>query len=106
MTAKPYMPSNGTEGMDFMAEYCDRCYKEKNCTILNRSLTGAQPKQWIYVDDEPHCTSFNPNSPKRKKKQTVGGLNLFNLAEAIEKAKQNMDKIKNVDKYIEEVKGI
>jgi hypothetical protein len=70
MKPKPYLPSNGTEGMMFMAEFCNQCYKERNCTILNRSLCGEQPKQWIYKDGEPTCTSFNSDRPKAKKKQS------------------------------------
>ena len=68
MKAKPYLPSNGTEGMMFMSEFCNKCYKTSGCTILIKSLCGYQPKQWIYKDGEPTCTSFNPNRPKAKKK--------------------------------------
>jgi len=63
--------------MMFMAEYCERCYKYSGCTILTKSLCGEQPKQWIYVDDEPHCTSFNPERPKAKKRQPKGMESLF-----------------------------
>ena len=78
--AKCYMPSNGTEGMLFMAQFCDNCYKEKNCTILTKGLCGEQPKQWVYdVDNNPTCTSFNSGRPKRKKKviKNENQTNLF-----------------------------
>ena len=64
---KQYYPSNGTEGMEFMSEFCDNCYKSRSCTILTRSLIGIHPTQWVYKDDKPTCTSFNPNRPKPKK---------------------------------------
>lgn len=73
---KYYLPSNGTEGMNFMAEFCDKCYKGLNCSISLKALCGYQPKQWIYAPD-PVCTSFNPNRPKPKKKQQKGMVNLF-----------------------------
>ena len=68
MKNKPYLPSNGTEGMIFMANFCDQCYKRHNCSIMIKSLIGEQPKQWIYDEtNKPICTSFNPNKPKSKK---------------------------------------
>ena len=72
-----YLPSNGTEGEMFMAQYCYKCYKESGCTILTKSMCGIQPKQWIYQDDKPTCTSFNPERPKAKKKQPQGMKSLF-----------------------------
>ena len=77
MTAKYYIPSNGTEGEIFMDEYCYNCYKYSKCTILTGSMIGKQPKQWIYKDDKPTCTSFNSERPKAKKKQPIGMNNLF-----------------------------
>ncbi len=67
MENKPYLPSNGTEGVIFMEKFCDKCYKRYNCTILIKSLVGNQPKQWVYTNEnKPTCTSFNPNKPKAK----------------------------------------
>lgn len=77
METKPYLPSNGTEGMMFMSQFCDKCYKDKSCTIVVKSVCGYQPKQWIYVDNKPTCTSFNPERPKAKKKQPQGMKSLF-----------------------------
>lgn len=74
----PYFPSNGTEGMIFMNEFCYKCYKYNSCTILNRSLTGTRPKQWVYKENKPTCTSFNrvkPKSKSKNKRQT--GMNLL-----------------------------
>ena len=79
MKDKLYLPSNGTEGMIFMAEFCENCYKEKQCTILTRALICEQPKQWIYKNNKPVCTSFNPNRPKQKRKVKIdkNQINLF-----------------------------
>lgn len=66
---KNYFPSNGTEGMIFMNEFCDNCYKNNSCTILTNSFFGKQPKQWVYENDKPTCTSFCKERPKRIKKQ-------------------------------------
>lgn len=72
---KNYMPSNGTEGDIFFDNYCYKCYKEKQCTILTNSLMGKRPKQWIYDENNnPTCTSFNPNRPKTKRKLDTGTL--------------------------------
>ena len=77
METRPYIPSNGTEGEIFMSEYCYKCYKYSGCTILTGSMVDKQPKQWIYKDDRPTCTSFNPERPKRKKKPVTGMNKLF-----------------------------
>jgi hypothetical protein len=73
-----YLPSNGTDGVWFTQKYCDKCYKESQCTILTNAYCGGQPKQWIYDENNhPVCTSFNPNRPKRKKRQITQGSTLF-----------------------------
>ena len=68
---KPYRPSNGTEGMYFIAEFCEQCIHEKwmhtqcegdkKCDILSRSLIydlddPEYPEEWIYKDGKPICT--------------------------------------------------
>jgi len=74
MKPENYYPANGTDGDMFTSKYCDRCYKEKQCSILTNSMLGKQPKQWIYENEKPTCTSFNPNRPPRKKKAKINGL--------------------------------
>lgn len=69
---KLYRPSNGSEGMYFTAEFCERCVHDKftennpedGCPQLAASLAfGVKdpeyPREWIY-DDEGHgtCTKF------------------------------------------------
>lgn len=64
-----YRPSNGSEGMDFMARFCDRCTKDRDydnpCEILGRTLglmtqDPNYPREWIQDDDgaNPRCTAF------------------------------------------------
>lgn len=72
-----YYPSNGTEGQIFMEEFCDKCYKSNQCTILLNSLIGKHPKQWIYDENgKSKCTSFNNKKPK-KVKQNTNQITLF-----------------------------
>ena len=49
--SKPYFPSNGTEGMSFESENCNRCTKENKCTILRGAYNGREPKQWVTTND-------------------------------------------------------
>lgn len=65
-----YRPSNGTEGMMFEAEFCDRCCKslfwtdDQGCAILGNALfhevdEPEYPKEWTYDDKgNPTCTAF------------------------------------------------
>lgn len=63
---KNYYPSNSTEGFAFQALYCEKCYKERNCTILFNAMAGKEPKQWVYnANGEPTCTSFASERPKK-----------------------------------------
>jgi len=73
-----FYPSNGTEGAMFMDEYCDNCYKRHQCTILKNSLVGKEPKQWVYKDGYPTCTSYCKHKPSiRKRKVNDNSLKLF-----------------------------
>jgi len=64
---KPYRPSNGTKGADFMARYCNRCAKDddESCGILARTILFYEyhpeyPVEWIYdADNRPCCTAFD-----------------------------------------------
>ena len=64
---KPYMPSNGTEGMGFTAAFCDTCIhqhpdpdKKPQCDdVLCEALCGNQPKEWVYNSTgNPTCTKY------------------------------------------------
>lgn len=66
---KSFVPSNGTEGMVFIGEFCERCVHEKfthtqdhadfQCDILTRSLLGERPEEWKYSGEGyPICTKW------------------------------------------------
>jgi hypothetical protein len=68
----PYRPANGSEGMDFMAAFCERCRvwvdDDVGCDINNRVLcfdvTDAEyPKEWVQEKGDvcgrtARCTAF------------------------------------------------
>ena len=70
--SKKYRPANGSEGMRFMARFCDRCAKEeyderhpeKGCRILAATMAfdvddEEYPDEWTYDQDgKPTCTAF------------------------------------------------
>jgi len=68
-----YRPSCGTEGLDFMAKFCDRCEYDKDfyetlmaedgCPIIAKAMTHnvndpKYPKEWTYKKGSPICTKF------------------------------------------------
>ena len=69
---KSWFPSNGTEGMEFTAAFCDNCLYERwthhmdqdreedKCAILNQSIIGdTPPEEWQYdAEGYPHCTKW------------------------------------------------
>jgi hypothetical protein len=81
---KLYQPSSGTEGADFMEDFCFQCIKcpidpgaGHQCGIMLRTMLHdtkdkEYPKQWRYVDDKPVCTSFKSReeSNARRRKET------------------------------------
>ncbi|MBL4598563.1 MAG: hypothetical protein JKX93_06290 [Rhizobiaceae bacterium] len=67
--AKPYRPSNGTEGDSFIASWCSQCTRfnvsepNEGCEIELRALNhsiGEQeyPVEWCYFDGIPVCTAY------------------------------------------------
>ena len=72
MRTTTYTPSDGTEGMMFQDEWCDKCSKQKRCPILrDKVLNGYHSKrtEWIYKDDNPTCTSFKQIGTRNKKRK-------------------------------------
>lgn len=73
----PFMPSNGTEGQLFIADWCERCLYnnraevdrevEIGCPILDNSFRtdyGKGPSQWVHGEDGwGSCTMFDPRKP-------------------------------------------
>jgi hypothetical protein len=57
----PYRPANGTEGDIFESNWCSKCKKDEIfCPILCDAYCGEQPAQWIYLNNKPTCTAFEP----------------------------------------------
>lgn len=64
--SKSYRPSNGSEGLYFTAEFCERCtkYADGGCPILLNTLLYEKnepeyPGEWVYDDSgNPTCTAF------------------------------------------------
>jgi len=72
---KPYMPSNGTEGMIWTEKWCDRCSRraldpaaKTQCVHELRALFGEDNKKWYYIDGVPTCTAFRDRERIRKKR--------------------------------------
>lgn len=68
-----YQPSNGTEGMYFMEQWCDRCVKDscgadeetgQQCPIIGNTMAYDRddpeyPREWRQDGEEgPRCTAF------------------------------------------------
>ena len=88
----PYRPSNGSEGDWFQASFCDRCRKQKRCTIVGRTMafdvTDPQyPKQWIRDDaGDATCTAFVPLGTAHFRHRTIRPAKLQQSLLAIDQA--------------------
>jgi hypothetical protein len=75
VTTRAYRPSCGTEGADFMEEFCYRCEKDrafretddgaKGCQIVSDTFfyevnDPLYPTEWIHDEAGPRCTAFEP----------------------------------------------
>lgn len=68
---RPYRPGSGTEGMDFMEQFCDRCVRDvaQNCSIKDASWVyeiddPRYPKEWVQDEAGARCTAFEPEGDK------------------------------------------
>ena len=77
---RSYRPSNGSEGCDFMASFCDRCERDaawqadkpgaESCPIIVGTMVAYPgdrdyPPEWVEndvpgLDTKPRCTAFTP----------------------------------------------
>lgn len=60
--SEPYRPANASEGLAFMAQFCDRCDR-LYCEIKTNAMIydvddPSYPEEWIYDDESPTCTAF------------------------------------------------
>jgi hypothetical protein len=88
---KPYRPSNGSEGADFEARFCDRCKREAKYRRTGDGADGCKiatavfiyeiddpkyPKEWVVNLHDPvgmtaRCTAFRheddpgPSRPRK-----------------------------------------
>lgn len=65
-----YSPSNGTEGSSFEEDHCYQCINcntepgaKKKCDIWANAIIHwpsgpGYPREWIYKNGKPTCTSF------------------------------------------------
>lgn len=105
-----YRPSNGTEGMSFIEEYCMNCFHcdpnpegKKQCEILCASMCfqinePEYPKEWVYKQGSPICTKWkkwdwgndgDPDNPDNPKAPIPDDPNQLCLPFIIEEIKQN-----------------
>ena len=91
MDLEKYQPSNGTEGMCFIDEWCAQCVRdseENPCEILTMTMIHSvdddeYPAEWVYSETgTPCCTAFttDPSDDKRevlKLREDQGQLRLF-----------------------------
>ena len=74
--ADKYRPSSGTEGADFMSNWCYRCERDRDyrdndgdsCPIAAAALCyelsdPEYPDAWRYERGEPVCTAFDATDP-------------------------------------------
>ncbi|OPY02571.1 MAG: helix-turn-helix protein [Syntrophorhabdus sp. PtaB.Bin047] len=87
MVPELYRPSCGTEGMDFEAEFCDKCERNREfwehydrddirpellCPINDKALSGNYVPQWIIRNGKPCCTEFRTQHTKPQGAVTKG----------------------------------
>jgi len=87
---KPYLPSNGTEGMIFEERWCERCTRHSlnpnaktQCVHLLRALCGENNGRWFYdKSGSGECIAFKSREEayknrKRSVKQDKNQLRMF-----------------------------
>jgi hypothetical protein len=88
---KKYRPSNGSEGILFEENFCDKCKNEtwnpetnkgKQCEILGCMMLfninePEYPSELVYKDDKPTCTAFKLPEPYKKPEIKIPGQMTF-----------------------------
>lgn len=81
--SEKYRPSNGTMGMAFMANFCDRCSIRGICRILPKTMAyhvddPEYPDQWTYDEEGyPTCTAFTDGTRPRHLKPCKRTRDMF-----------------------------
>ena len=73
-----YRPANGSEGMAFMDQFCDRCKRDAafqagtgdSCPIVAATMVyqvtdPEYPAEWTCDAEGPVCTAFEPEDEAR-----------------------------------------
>lgn len=96
MTTKrrPYRPSCGSEGADFQARFCAYCVHDQDweqgngCPIILDTMLYEvddpdYPSQWIWGDNGPECTAFQPveEAPERSERCALT-IDMFEFTDA------------------------
>jgi len=85
--SKLYRPANGTDGLIFMENWCERgCLKftsigqyTKSCDILERSFCydiddPGYPSEWIYGENgKPCCTEYRNGDEADPRQRSFNG---------------------------------
>lgn len=75
--SEKYRPGNGTEGLDFITEFCFQCARSDHlqpdadgetpagCSILDATFRhevddAKYPTEWVRDEQGPRCTAFVP----------------------------------------------
>lgn len=84
---REYTPSNGTETMQFAAEWCEQCDRDKNnnCPVLMAEL-GDEKGAWLKHENKGYCSVFKPKihtltariAASQRQLERKGQLNLLN----------------------------
>jgi hypothetical protein len=87
---KPYLPSNGTEGIKFEEKWCEKCTRHSlnpgsktQCKHLIRALAGENNGRWFFNENGlGECTAFRSKKEayrnrKRSAKKDKNQLPLF-----------------------------
>lgn len=77
-TRKQYLPSNGTEGMEFESLWCDRCARnpikqdaKTQCVHLYRALCGEDNGKWFCNGTGAgECTAFRSRAEANKRRRS------------------------------------
>jgi len=85
-TRRPYLPSNGTEGMIWTEAWCDKCSRraldpaaKTQCVHELHALSGKHNGKWLYINVNPECIAFSARNKKRirKAKDDARQMKLF-----------------------------
>lgn len=98
-TPIPYRPSNGTEGMDFLIDFCCQCARSDHlkptdhdpapagCEILDLTYRHdvddpEYPREWLQDDTRVWCTAFVPEGQPLAPPRCAKTVDMFDSEDA------------------------